>query len=214
MNRVIDLFSGLGGFSAAFDDSDDWILTTVDVDMRFTPDLRANVLDLTHRDLHGAEVVLASVPCDAFSMGSSRTHLDDDGRPKTEVGKTGLELVYHTIGLIKAIDPDWYFIENPMGGMRRELGEPDAHVWWCQYGSDRAKPTDFWGRIPPSFDARTCKNNNEKCHHEPAQRGSDTGTQSNDMTPAERAKIPYALSQEVLRSVENPEPERNNLLEI
>jgi hypothetical protein len=45
-----------------------------------------------------------------------------------------------------------------------------------------------------------CWNGNRKCHHEPAPRGSQTGTQGlkNDY---ERSKIPPLLIKEILNSV-------------
>ena len=203
--HCLDLFAGLGGFSAAFADADDWDVTTVEIEEEFDPDIQADVLDLRPDDLPEADVVLASPPCTAFSMAASGTHLDAEGRPVSDWGRESLALVHHTVGLIKGLDPEWFVIENPMGGMRRVLGRPDAHVWWCQFGSNRAKPTDFWGRIPVSFDERQCHNGNEDCHHEPAPRGSHSGTQSNDLPPSERARIPYELSASILEAVENPQ---------
>lgn len=205
--HCLDLFAGLGGFSSAFEASDDWEVMTVDIDNQFAPDIHADVLDLRPRDFEtDFEVILASPPCTAFSLMASGTHLDDEGRPKTNWGAMSLALVHHTVGLIKGLDPEWWFLENPMGGLRREFGKPDAHIWWCQYGSNRAKPTDLWGRIPPSFDERRCYNGNDGCDHDKAPRGSPTGTNAGDLTPAERARIPRGISEAVLRSVETPRP--------
>ena len=36
--HVLDLFCGLGGFSQAFEESDRWHVTTVDIEARFDPD--------------------------------------------------------------------------------------------------------------------------------------------------------------------------------
>jgi len=193
--HVLDLFCGLGGFSAAFADSDRWAVTTVDIEARFDPDIQADVFDLRPSDFEQEfDVVLASPPCTAFSMAASGTHLDGDGSPVSDWGRESLALVHHTVGLVKGLDPDWWAIENPMGGMRRVLGGPDYHVWWCQYGSKRAKPTDLWGNLPDSFNAQRCSNGNRNCHHEPAPRGSDSGTQASGRSAAERAKVPYDLS--------------------
>lgn len=217
--HCLDLFAGLGGFSAAFEDADGWEVTTVDNEEKFDADIQADVLKLTPDDLPNADVILASPPCTAFTQmakgaGGGKGHVSPDGRPNTETGRTGIMLAHYTRGLCRAIDPDWYIIENPNAGMVNQLGKPDATVWWCQYGADRAKPTGLWGRIPPSFDARRCHNGNENCHHEPAPRGSDSGTQSSDRSAAERAKLPYGLSKAVLRAVENPQPEYGSLRKV
>lgn len=214
----LDLFAGLGGFSAAFEDDDDWRVITVDIDSEFDTTHTADVLDLRPSDVlewlpsdYDTLVVLASPPCTAFSMAAHGTHLDSDGNPVSKWGRESLTLTHHTIGLIKGVNPDWWIVENPMGGMRQQLGKPDAHVWWCQYGSDRAKPTDFWGDIPPSFDARRCWNGNSNCHHESAPAGSKKGTQADGMSRSERAKIPRGLSGAVFAAVESPKPEQTTL---
>ena len=216
----LDLFAGLGGFSQAFEDAEECEVITVDIEPEFDTTYTADVLDLRPSDVlewlpdeYDTLVILASPPCTAFSMAASGTHLDSDGNPVSEWGRESLALTHHTIGLIKGLNPDWWVVENPMGGMRNELGsDPDAHIWWCQYGSKRAKPTDLWGDIPPSFDARTCANGNSDCHHEPAPRGSDSGTQASNRSAAERAKLPYGLSSALLEAVENPEPMQQTLV--
>jgi hypothetical protein len=240
MTRIcLDLFAGLGGFSQAFKDADGWTVITVDktetferslaldrfgaarmtVDAHHPQDIVADVLDLSPTDDRlptNPDVVLASPPCHAFSCGGGGTDLDEDGHPVSAWGRTSLALVHHTVGLIQGLDPQWWVIENPMGGMRKDriLGRPDAHIWQCRYGSKCAKPTDLWGRIPRSFDARTCANGNRDCHHEPAERGAQSGTQSNDRTTPERSRIPRGLSAELYRSIENPSPEQTTLLEV
>lgn len=210
-NHCLDLFAGLGGFSAAFAEAADWDVTTVEIDERFEPDVCADVLDLRPADFGVVDVVLASPPCKAFSLAAGGTHLDADGNPVSEWGRESLALVHHTVGLIKGINPEYWVLENPMGGMRGVLGHPVTQVWWCQYGSSRAKPTDLWGDIPPSFEAKRCKNGNEDCHHESAPRGSHTGTQSDDLSSSERAQIPFELSKAILEAVEAPESKQTTL---
>jgi hypothetical protein len=54
--RVLDLFSGLGGFSSAFADSERWRVTTVDIEPRFDPDIQADVFELRPSHLTGGGV--------------------------------------------------------------------------------------------------------------------------------------------------------------
>jgi hypothetical protein len=195
---VLDLFAGLGGFSAAFADSDRWDVTTVEINGEFDPDIEADIFDLRPSDFdQDFDVILASPPCTAFSMAASGTHINSDGEPVSDWGADSIALTKHTVGLISGLNAKYSFIENPMGGMRGILGRPDEHIWWCQYGADRAKPTDFWGDIPTSFDAKRCHNGNQCCHHEAAPRGSDSGTQKSSRSTAERAKLPYGLSEAI-----------------
>ena len=59
--KVLDLFCGLGGFSAAFKDSDRWEVTTVDLNAEFDPDIVVDVFDLRPSDfVSDFDVVLAS----------------------------------------------------------------------------------------------------------------------------------------------------------
>ena len=49
--------------------------------------------------------------------------------------------------LIEELQPKYYFIENPRGGMRKMewmKGLPRYTVTYCEYGDNRMKPTDIW----------------------------------------------------------------------
>ena len=85
---LIDLFAGLGGFSAAFTDSPQWSVTTVDIDESFDPDITADVCDLGCGDLPDPDVVLASPPCKCFSVAAAwQEHFDSDGNPQTAAAR-------------------------------------------------------------------------------------------------------------------------------
>jgi hypothetical protein len=208
----IDLFSGTDGFSAAFIQSREW--DVISVDNRddhddINPIMLADVFDLTGDDFptddYDVTVVLASPPCKAFSMAAAGHHMTKDVQPKTDFGQESLELIEHTIDLIRDIDPEYWFLENPRAGLRRVmrraswgLGEPTGTVSWCQYGANRMKPTDLWGIHPP-MRYRFCANG-EDCHVS-APRGAQTGT--NGMaTDVDRAAIPFGLSIAILDAVE------------
>ena len=64
------------------------------------------------------------------------------------------------MGLIKELDPTYYFIENPRGKMRKMdcLQEfPRYTVTYCQYGDIRMKPTDLWTNHPNPKFKPSCK---------------------------------------------------------
>ena len=208
----IDLFSGTDGFSAAFIKSREWDVITVDNrndhdDIK--PIMLADIFDLTSEDFPTASydvtVVLASPPCKAFSLAAHGHHMTKDVQPKTEFGQESLDLVKHTINLIRDIDPDYWFLENPLAGLRRVmrraswgLGEPTGTVSWCQYGSNSMKPTDLWGNHPP-MRYRFCGRKRD-CHTS-APRGAQTGT--NGMSSdVDRAAIPFGLSISILDATE------------
>ena len=225
MTRLcLDLFSGLGGFSAAFAESDDWDVTTVDIEERFEPDIRADVMDLRPSDLPEVDVVLASPPCHDFSFACQPQKWDrDENRrplyvPKIAAIAESVALVYRALWLVHELTPDCWFVENPKGMLRQLLGHPTGHVHYCQYGAETKKPTDIWGRHPP-MRYRTC-NGRTGCH-EPNPRNENKFRDHtreeifNGSYSAERAKVPYELSEAIREAVEeayaNPPPEQVTL---
>lgn len=205
--RVLDLFAGLGGWSAAFNDRGHHI-TTLDYDPRFGTSIVADILDVTSiHDLGTFDVVLASPPCETFSVAALGHHWGGGYRayqPKTPDATRGLEIMTHTFRLIF----NWggsYVIENPRGLMRKLAPRPPSTtVWYCRFGARHAKPTDLWTNLgilwPPP-----CNNGNPD--HEPAPRGSKTGTQGLGRADV-RAEVPYGLSLFVCQAAENYLAER------
>ena len=81
--KVLDLFSGLGGWSQAFKDRGHLVFT-VDIEPKFKPNMTADILNLSAQDFpkvsSGWDVILASPPCNAFSVASVYRHWKD-GKP-------------------------------------------------------------------------------------------------------------------------------------
>jgi len=201
--QCLDLFAGLGGFSQAFEEAEGWEVTTVDIQERFGTDICADVMDLSPSDLPDADVVLASPPCTSFSLAANGHHTHFDGsEPLTTEAKDAVALVYHTLGLIRAISPEYWWMENPRGKLRKVIGRPEGTVTLCQYGYRWQKPTDLWGTHPVGFSYRSCSPGDE-CHAAGPSGfdGDDSTTHERD--PAERAKLPAELSKAVLEAVEN-----------
>jgi hypothetical protein len=104
----------------------------------------------------------------------------------------------HVVELIKELNPKYWFIENPVGGLRKmdfmqEL--PRYTVTYCQYGERRQKPTDLWTNHPSPKFKEPCKRG-MPCH-DAAPRGAKTGTQAlkNAM---EKARIPVMLCEHIV----------------
>lgn len=222
---VLDLFSGLGGFSSAFEDAEGWAVVTVDVDEEFEPDICADVMELRPGDLPDPDVVLASPPCRDFSLACMNKKWDIDNArqpsylPAWESIAESVNVVYRALWLIQELQPRYWFMENPRwGALRQIIGEPRATVHYCQYGSEFKKPTALWGVHPP-MDYRTCPG--DSCDHlsNPSEKNTfrDATRLADVVASAERAKVPRELSEAIRASIEeafeNPPPEQSTLTE-
>jgi len=198
--HVVDLFAGRGGFSQAFEASDDWSVTTVEIDETHNPDIQADIMELRPSDIPDAELILASPPCTDFSpvAWSHGKRVETDGTPVTDSAEDSIALVYHTLGLIKAKSPEYWFMENPRGALRWVIGEPTATVDYCRYGHYTKKTTDLWGEHPPMDYLR--------CDHDGHTRSD--GVTDFELGPSDaskRAELPYELSEAIMEAVETPE---------
>lgn len=152
------------------------------------------------------DVVWASPDCTTYTIAAISTHRNGT-EPKSEYAKKCDYVNKHFISLIKQwlkINPNLkFYIENPRGMLRKMpfMQEFKRHtVWYCQYGDDRAKPTDIWTNNDEWLPRPMCHNGNKNCHHQPAPRGSKTGTQGRKGS-YNRSMIPHQLCIEVLSAV-------------
>ena len=152
------------------------------------------------------DIIWASPPCTYFSVASIGHHWNKDHTPKTKEAVLGVKIVERTNWIIKMLNPKWYYIENPRGKLRKLdviIKEPYFRktVTYCSYGEDRMKPTDIWTNNFNWLPRNMCFNGNRDCHHQPAPRGSRTGTQGLKNN-YERSKVPYELCKEILETIE------------
>ena len=139
----------------------------------------------------------------------SSQHWNKDHTPKSKNAILGIEIVKKTLSIIKKLNPNKWYIENPRGKLRKlqiMRNLPLTTIWYCKYGDTRAKPTDVWSNniyslLNPSgwIPREECFNGNKKCHHQSAPRGSQTGTQGLKGN-YNRSKIPEELCLEILSS--------------
>jgi hypothetical protein len=197
---VLDLFSGTGGFSSAFEKSDNWRVFRVDIDGTFDPDIQADVLELRPEDLPKPDLALASPPCKCFSRAAAWNGHFDDGEPQTHDARTSVALLYHTLGLIHALNPEYWFLENPMGSkVKQYLGEPTGRVTYCQYGTEYQKQTYLWGDHPP-MRYRWCSRS-DRCH-ESGSLEEERDERPLPRDPNEKARVPFELSEAILNATE------------
>ena len=207
--QVLDLFCGLKGWSSAFIERGHKVITS-DIEPKFNADVTSDIMNLTAEDFKGFghfDLILASPPCNCFSVASIYRHWKE-GKPKDEATLKAIELVKHTLKIIEDLNPDYWLLENPTGMLRKVIGKPPYAISQCQYGRSVMKPTDLWGKLPASFIPLKCKPG-APCH-EKASRSAKSGVQGirngfeklGSKGKEIRAQIPFGLSLAVCLSVE------------
>ena len=152
------------------------------------------------------DVVWASPDCSSYSIAAISHHrtkeADGNLAPKSDYAKFCDSVNTHVLELIKELNPKYWFIENPRGGMRkmnymRSLSR--YTVTYCKYGDSRMKPTDVFTNHPNPEFKPMCKNG-DSCHVA-APRGAKTGTQGRKGSIA-RALIPEELCNHIVKICE------------
>lgn len=214
--KILELFAGSRSIGKAAELRGHQVFSS-DINTFEGIDYPVNILDFDVEKVPFIpDFIWCSPPCTYFSVASIGKHWNKDNTPKSKNAMLGVELVQATLDIInyfKSLNPDliWY-MENPRGKLRKlpvVEGLPRATVWYCQYGDDRAKPTDIWSNnikevTNPSgmwTPRPVCHNGNKNCHHQPAPRGAKTGTQGLKGN-YERSKIPSELCVEVIEAAE------------
>ena len=204
--KVLELFAGTRSIGKAFEATGHEVFS-VEWDKRFEGiDLYEDVLSITADDIINLfgfpDVIWASPDCTTYSVAAISKHRRKESNgnlaPVTDYAKFCDMVNAHVVDLIRELKPQIYYIENPVGGLRKMdfmQDLPRYTVTYCQYGERRQKPTDIWTNHPDPQFKPPCKRG-MKCH-DAAPRGSRTGTQALK-NAVEKAKIPAALCEHIV----------------
>lgn len=195
MMIMLDLFSGLGGASEAFIQSEKWYVTRIDNNPKFHPitgeypvpgTIIADVTnDITEKFYpKDVDFMWCSPPCDDFSNAynskrSTAARAGIDHEPD-------MTLLLRTIELIDLIKPRYWCIENVLGASRYFSEHLGTHR--IKLGSAL-----LWGNFPIiGFEALESKYK---------QKAADNNRHS-DIRANHRAKIPFWMSEQMRISVQ------------
>lgn len=206
--KVLELFAGTRSISRAFDRRGHKTFS-IEWDKKFENiDIYDDINNITAEriiELCGGvpDVIWASPDCTTYSVAAISHHREKDEatgslNPKSEYAKFCDKTNKHVLEIIRELNPKYYFIENPRGGLRKMdfmIDLPRYTVAYCQYGDKRMKPTDIWTNHPDPKFRPTCRNG-APCH-EKAPRGSKTGTQGLNGS-AIRSQIPQGLCEHIV----------------
>lgn len=209
--KVLELFAGTRSIGKAFEErghevySVEWNKDFEDIDLY--ADIMTVTAEQILKEFGRPDVIWASPDCTTYSVSAISKHRvkEPNGNlaPKTQYATFCDMVNRHVVDLIKELEPKYYFIENPVGGMRKMdfMQELPRHtVTYCQYGERRQKPTDIWTNHPNPQFKPPCKRG-APCH-DAAPRGSATGTQALK-NPVDKARIPVMLCEHIVDICEN-----------
>lgn len=215
--KVLELFAGTRSIGKAFEKkghevySIEWNKDFDNID--WYEDIgKITAQDIIDRFGH-PDVIWASPDCATFSIAAISHHRRKNPEtgnldPISDYAKFCDKVDQHVLQLIEELQPKYWFIENPRGGLRKMTwmqGLPRYTLTYCKYETDkpiserRMKPTDIWTNHPnPNF-IPPCKNG-DPCHAS-APRGSKTGTQGIKGS-VDRSRIPDKLCEYIVELCE------------
>ena len=210
--KILELFAGTRSIGKAFEEkghevfSIEWDKTHDNIDW-YTDIGNIKASEIIEK-FGVPDVIWGSPDCTTYSIAGISHHRTKEYsgnlRPYSDYGIQCDLINKNMLKLIKDLNPKYFFIENPRGGMRKMdfMQEFDRHtVTYCQYGDNRMKPTDIWTNHPnPNFKPM-CKNG-MPCHVS-APRGSKTGTQG--LKKVDRSIIPKGLCEHIVEICEKGE---------
>lgn len=137
---ILDLCGGTGSWSKPYQD-DEYDVIVVDMDL---PDCDGIVWgDVSSFGKHPMNVVgiLAAPPCTMFALSGNRWKRSEEDYAKA------MHVVDACLQLVRAYEPDWWALENPVGKLVWWLGKPKTYFQPCDYGDPYTKKTCLWGNF-------------------------------------------------------------------
>jgi len=156
---LIELFSGSKTVSSVAENDFGYRVFNVDIEEKYHPALCTDIAAMRLNQIPDRKqiaVVWCSVPCQFFTVLNIADHWDKitfNRRryhyiPKTVQAKKAILLLEKTLWIIRKLNPDFYFIENPRGALRH-MPQMNAipfryEVSYNDFGFDVYKPTDIF----------------------------------------------------------------------
>ena len=144
---ILDLCGGTGSWSKPYKDAgyDVRIITLPEYDLtRWT-----EYPDLVNLVFSGKVLgILAAPPCTHFTNSGAQywKAKDQDGRTLQDT-----KVLTACLMIIALAKPEWWVLENPVGRMKKWLGNYQMTFNPCHFGDPYTKKTCLWGRFTEPF---------------------------------------------------------------
>ena len=203
--KVLELFAGTRSIGKAFEElghevySIEWNKEHQNINW-YTDIGKVTANDILKR-FGKPDVIWASPDCTSYSIAGIRHHrrkIGNDLVPISEYAKFCDDVNIHVLDLIKELNPKYYFIENPRGGLRKMKFMQDLErytVTYCQYDWKYMKPTDIWTNHQGTNFKPMCKNG-DSCHIS-NPRGANKGIEN--LTKIERSLMPIEFCRHIAK---------------
>ncbi len=198
--KVLELFCATKSISRACE-SRGHETRTLDNNKRFYPDYLIDIMKFRISMLgsYRPNMVWISSPCTAFSPSSRGVHFEGSPgsyKPITKAAEHGMALVRRSLAIVKELNPDYWFFENPVGVLRHLdiLDEGFRKtVTYCSYGWPHMKLTDIWTNCEEWTPRKLCNPKTTQHRHINIEGAKNA---------IERARIPPELALEICLAVE------------
>ena len=120
MDQTVELFCGKAKTFSCIADALGFATFTVDSDPAVSPDLKGDICAIHPSALPNAPLIVWAAP-PGFPVFRNRKEWSEDGSfsPLTAEAEQAMTVMRHTINLITALKPTWWFVENPKSPLRR-----------------------------------------------------------------------------------------------
>lgn len=168
--NVLELFKGTGSVGKVAKKLG-YKVISLDFDPIYTPDIETDILKWNYKKFYEdtkfvPDFIWASPPCNTFSTLSYplKERNTQTAEPYSDRAKEGTKILYRTLKIINyflKINPKLkYVVENPRGMMRKDPKIQKLKLnttYYCLYGDNRTKPTDFFSNMDLELKSGTCK---------------------------------------------------------
>ncbi len=127
---ILDLCGGSGSWSRPYKENG------YDVRLITLPKYNVLTYQPPDGDIYG---ILAAPPCTEFSI------LNCKAEQRERKPEEGLKIVDACLRIIEQAKPKWWALENPVGYLRKYLGESQMIFQPWEYGDPWTKRTEIWG---------------------------------------------------------------------